>query len=61
MRALGLTLFGVGFVTLLATVLYGFIDKERTGELFRRRGIFVPLMIASGVLGFSGMIVVYLT
>jgi NADH:ubiquinone oxidoreductase subunit 6 (subunit J) len=61
MNSLGLTLFGVGFVGLLITVIYSFIDKERTGELFRRKRIFVPLMAASGVLGFAGMLLVYLS
>lgn len=61
MTPVGLTLFGLGFVGLLITVMYAFIDKERTGELFRRKRIFVPLMITSGVLGFAGMLVVYLS
>lgn len=61
MTALGLTLFGLGFVGLLVTVMYAFIDKERTGQLFRRKEVFLPLMIASGVLGFSGMFIVFLS
>ena len=61
MTPVGLTLFGLGFVGLLVTVMYAFIDKERTGELFRRKRILVPLMITSGVLGFAGMLVVYLS
>lgn len=61
MTPLGLTLFGLGFVGLLVTVMYAFIDKQRTGQLFRRKGIFLPLMIASGVLGFSGMFIVFLS
>lgn len=61
MTPLGLTLFGLGFVCLLVIVMYGFIDKQRTGQLFRRKGIFLPLMIASGVLGFSGMFIVFLS
>lgn len=60
MTPLGLTLFGLGFLGLLVAVFYGFIDKQRTGQLFRRKAIFVPLMIVSGVLGFTGMFVVYL-
>ncbi|WP_458779951.1 hypothetical protein [Arthrobacter sp. D3-16] len=61
MTPLGLTLFGLGLVGLLVTVMYAFIDKQRTGQLFRRKGIFLPLMIASGVLGFSGMFIVFLS
>jgi hypothetical protein len=57
----GLALFGLGFLGLLVSVLYGFIDKQRTGQLFRRKEIFVPLLVVSGVLGFSGMFVVYLS
>lgn len=61
MTPLGLTLFGLGLVGLLVTVMYAFIDKQRTGQLLRRKGIFLPLMIASGVLGFSGMFIVFLS
>lgn len=61
MTPVGVTLFGLGFLGLLVAVLYGFIDKQRTGQLFRRKEIFVPLIIASAVFGFSGMFVVYLS
>ncbi|WP_320536622.1 hypothetical protein [Pseudarthrobacter sp. IC2-21] len=61
MTALGLTLFAIGFVILAATAVYGFVERERTGAMFRRRNLVVMLIIISGVLGFGGMFVLYLS
>jgi hypothetical protein len=51
----------VGFVILAATAVYGFVERERTGEMFRRKKLAVMLIIISGVLGFGGMFVLYLS
>lgn len=61
MTALGLTLFAIGSFILAATAVYGLVERERTGAMFRRKNLVVMLIIISGVLGFGGMFVLYLS
>jgi hypothetical protein len=58
---LGLTLFAIGGLGLMATVFYGLIDKMKRGVLFRNKRIILSLGFGSGVLGLVGMLVVALS
>lgn len=58
---LGLTLFAIGGLGLMATVFHGLIDKMKTGVLFRNKRIILSLGFGSGVLGLVGMLIVALS
>ncbi|ELT43290.1 hypothetical protein ACJJV6_17645 [Arthrobacter nitrophenolicus] len=59
MTGLGLSLFAIGAVGLLASVVYALIDKLKTGVLFRRKKLLLPVAFGSGALGLVGMLIVY--
>ena len=61
MMTLGLVLFGMGFVGLMATVLYSFVDNAKTGVIFRRKKVVLPIAFGSGAVGLAGMLLVYLS
>lgn len=61
MTALGLTLFAIGAIGLFASIIFSLIDQQKTGVLFRRKKIILPVAFGSGALGLAGMLVVYLS
>lgn len=61
MMTLGLVLFGIGFVGLMAIVLYSLVDNAKTGVLFRRKKVVLPIAFGSGAVGLAGMLLVYLS
>lgn len=61
MTTIGLSLFAVGAVGLLGSVIYALIDKQKTGVLFRKKRVVLPLAFGSGALGLVGMLLVYVS
>ena len=58
---MGLTLFAIGAIGLFASVIYALVDKQRTGVMFRKKQVVLPIAFGSGALGFAGMLMVYLS
>ena len=48
MTGLGLTLFAIGAVGLLASVIFALIDKQKTGICFGRRRSYFPWLSDQG-------------